>query len=169
MIRLDADKRATREALRREIRLLEKPAKDVDRKKARLERRERVKAIGTPAKGQRQPRVREPLFLAWLRRLPCVAGLVKGGCSGPIEAAHLRYSDANRGRVNPGLQCKPSDRHCTPLCNGHHQSDQHKRAERAFWDDLGIEPGALTDALHAAYAAGQDGLAVLRAFSLKES
>jgi hypothetical protein len=114
-------------------------------------------------------RVREPGFLAYLRRLPCVAGLVGGCCEGPVEAAHIRFSDAAAGRINSGMQCKPSDRWATPLCRHHHQHDQHTRSERAFWEGLGIEPGALSTALYEAYQAGADGLAVLQAFAIRSA
>ena len=110
-------------------------------------------------------RVRDPGFLAFVRRLPCIAGLVEGGCEGPIEAAHIRYSDAALGRVNPGLQAKPSDRWSTPLCRHHHQHDQHARAERVFWERLGIDPGILSMALYAAYLGDGDGLEILKRFA----
>jgi hypothetical protein len=110
-------------------------------------------------------RVRDPGYLAFLRRLPCVACMVEGGNCGPTEAAHIRFSDARLGRINPGMQAKPSDQWATPLGRGHHQHDQHAGAERAFWERLAIEPGALSMALHTAYLAGGDGLAVLRQFT----
>jgi hypothetical protein len=110
-------------------------------------------------------RERDPAFLAWLRRLPCVACMVEGGFCGATEAAHIRFSDARLGRVNPGLQRKPSDRWATPLGRGHHQRDQHAGAERAFWERLRVDPGELAIALHADFKAGGDGLAVLRAFA----
>lgn len=100
-------------------------------------------------------------YLAWLRRLPCVACAVKGGYCGPTQAAHLRFSDAARGRINPGMGNKPSDRYATPLGAGHHLNDQHGREERAFWADLGIDPGQLADDLYAAFGGGADGVAVV--------
>jgi len=142
-----------------------------------LNRRHREKvAAAAPSKFAKRDfpkadrgRERDPGYLAFVRRLPCVAGLVEGGCSGRVEAAHIRFSDASLGRVNPGLQLKSSDRWATPLCRFHHQHDQHQRNERAFWERLRIEPGALSIALHAAYAAGQDGLPVLLAFTRKDA
>lgn len=105
-------------------------------------------------------------YLAWLRRLPCVAGLVEGGCEGPVEAAHLRFGTPDR--PNPGLGRKNHDRHCTPLCRKHHQHDQHTGSERAFWTRLGVEPADLTEALYASYKAGEDGLPTLLRFTSKE-
>lgn len=113
-----------------------------------------------PVKADRG-RERDPGFLAYLRRLPCAACLIEGGNCGPTEAAHLRFSDASRQRVNPGLSVKPSDRYATPLGAGHHRGDQHMRRERDFWQRLGVEPGALAADLYAAYLAGADGLPVM--------
>ena len=117
------------------------------------------------APGQRQPRERDPGFLAFLRRLPCIAW-VRGlhGCQGATQAAHIRFSDAAKGRRNPGMQSKPSDRFATPLCAAHHLHDQHLRKEQAFWAEVGVDPGDLAAALHAAYLAGDDGVAVLHQF-----
>jgi hypothetical protein len=55
-------------------------------------------------------RMRDPGFLAYLRRQPCEARHL-GGCEGPIHAAHIRYSDAAKGSVNPGMQRKNHDHH----------------------------------------------------------
>jgi hypothetical protein len=58
------------------------------------------------------------------------------------EAAHIRYSDAEAGKVNPGMGRKPDDRWTLPLCKRCHQDGpkaQHKGNERAFWERLGID------------------------------
>lgn len=98
-------------------------------------RREASKARPKPARPDRG-RERDPGFLAYLRRQPCEAAHL-GGCEGPIEAAHVRYSDAAKGVMNPGMGRKNHDRHANPLCRFHHQHDQHKRRERDFWASLG--------------------------------
>lgn len=95
-------------------------------------------------------RVRDAGFLAYLRRLPCVVGPI--GCSGPVEAAHVRLSVP--GRPNPGLQVKPSDRFAVSLCAGHHRTNndaQHTMSERRFWDTHGMDPFAVAERLYAAY------------------
>lgn len=158
----DADTRAQLAELKRKVKALESPDKEVRRKAFRQARRERQKAIGKPAVGQRRPRVRDNGFLAFLRRLPCIAGLVEGGCSGPIEAAHLRFSDFARARINPGMGCKPSDQFANPLCDGHHIHDQHEGRERSFWERLGVDPADLCADLYAAYLAGEDGEPIVR-------
>lgn len=128
----------------------------------------RPKTVRPDAPGQRQPRKHDKPYLAWIRRLPCVAGVVAGYATWPnggmcdktIEAAHLRFSDATRGRVNSGLQQKPDDRFTTPLCKFHH-AQQHLSSERIWWSLIGVDPGELCAALSAAYDAGQDGTEVV--------
>lgn len=126
--RLAAAKREIAELLRPEV-----EARKIARRKAGKARRDAMKA--KPLEGQREPRERDPGFLAYLRRQPCEAAHL-GGCFGPIEAAHIRFSDGP-GRRNPGAGRKNHDRHANPLCRHHHQHDQHTRAERSFWDALG--------------------------------
>jgi hypothetical protein len=135
--------------------------------KRTADKKARPRQVRPTAKGQRQPRERNPAFLAWLRRLPCVAGAVIGGCEGPVQAAHLRYSDASTGRISPGLQSKPSDRFATSLCAHHHLHDQHLTAERLFWQRLNIEPGELAAALYEAFNNDQPGEPVIRSFAGK--
>ena len=126
--------------------------------------------VSPTAKGQRQPRVKEPVYLAWVRRLPCVscAVIISGGYMSPsaprggsTQAAHLRMSIP--GRPNPGMQQKPDDKWVTPLCASCH-AEQHDGSEQAFWDELEIDPFAFCEALHAAYEAGEDGEPVIRRF-----
>lgn len=90
-------------------------------------------------------------YLAWIRRQPCCVAH-NGGCWGPVQAAHLRFSDASKGRVNPGLSVKPSDHLTTPLCAHHHQI-QHGGRESAFWAVMGVDPAALCKILRAEYEA----------------
>lgn len=170
-LRLDAETRARVRELERAKKAALKPAKEAQREQRQAERKARPKREKRVEHENAKPnrgREREPLFLAYLRRQPCEAAHL-GGCAGPIEAAHVRYSDAARGIFNPGLQRRNHDRHANPLCRFHHQHDQHKRQERAFWDRLGIEPGALSIALHDAYRAGKDGLGVLQQFTRKDA
>lgn len=164
MLRLDKDKREAIAAARREIAEIMDPLKAAERKERRQRDREMRKRVGKRAPEQRQPRERDPGFLAFLRRLPCIAGMIVGGCEGPVQAAHVRFSRAGKGR-NPGMGSKNHDRHANPLCNGHHINDQHQRSEVAFWADLGVDAYDLSAALYQAYQAGEDGAAVLRRFA----
>lgn len=173
-LRLDAEARARKQALKAELRELERPEREARRlerkarQKARPKQEPKIRHKPDAVKASRG-RERDPGYLAFLRRLPCVACLVEGGYCGPTEAAHLRFSDARWSRTNSGMGAKPSDRWATPLGHGHHQHDQHRRSERAFWERLGIEPGALATDLYEAYRAGGDGLAVLQAHAQRRA
>ena len=161
----DSDRRREIQRLRTALKALEAPDKAAAKKTRQRARLGRDDAIARDAPGQRQPRQRDNGYLAWLRRLPCVAGVIEGGCAGPIQAAHIRFSDAGRGRVNPGMMRKPDDSSAVSLCERHHLHDQHRGSERKFWERLGVEPSALAAALYAAYQAGGDGAAVIREFA----
>lgn len=117
-----------------------------------IQRTARQQATKTRPKSPRADRGRErdPGFLAFLRRQPCAVRHM-GGCSGPIQAAHIRYSDAAKGSINPGLQRRNHDRLCNPLCEGHHIHDQHRRNERSFWEAAGIDPYDNAARLYAEY------------------
>ncbi len=108
------------------------------------------------AKEQRQPRAKSPAYLQFIRTLPCAVSHL-GGCSGRVEAAHVRFSDAKAGKTNPGMQAKPDDRPWSvPLCHGHHNGGpkaQHAAGERSWWDAAGIDVLTLCQAVSAAYDA----------------
>lgn len=167
MIRLPADQRAERDHHKAAIRKIERPMKAAAKAARAVEKKATKRAVGKRAPGQREVRELDRGFLAYLRRLPCIAGLMTGGgCAGPIEAAHIRFSLHGKGR-NPGMGRKNHDRCATPLCKSHHHSDQHKRSEVAFWADLGVDAYDLAADLYADYVAGGDGSAVLRRFTPK--
>lgn len=133
---LDADTRRRLAELRRAVKAIEAPERErkkIQRAKARAKRE---KALSRSS-GQRQPRERDPGFLAFLRRQPCAVRHM-GGCAGAVQAAHIRFSDSRQGRGNPGLGTKNHDRFCTALCEAHHIRDQHAGAERAFWERAGL-------------------------------
>jgi hypothetical protein len=150
MIRLDHDKRARIAAAKAEIATIMDPVKAKERKERRARDREARKRVGKREEGQRQPRERDPGFLAFLRRQPCAAGHL-GGCEGPIEAAHIRMSSAKHGTRNAGMQQKPHDFHATSLCRHHHQHDQHRGSEAAFWARVGLDPFETAARLYAEY------------------
>jgi hypothetical protein len=105
-----------------------------DRKARRKDRGDKLAKTNT-GKASRGREI-DAGFLAYLRRQPCEARHLSE-CAGPIESAHVRFSDAKAGSMNPGMQRKNHDRNANPLCRFHHQHDQHKRSERAFWASLG--------------------------------
>ena len=130
-------------------------AKAVLAKHRKLVRKARAARVMPEAANavQRKPRERDNGYLAWLRRQPCSVAFL-GGCSGPIEAAHVRYSDLAHGVVNPGMQRKPSDRYAVSLCAGHHRTGpnaQHRTSELAWWKAAGIDAYALAAELHKRY------------------
>lgn len=96
----------------------------------------------------RQPRERDSGYLAYLRRQPCRIGR---GCHGPVQAAHLRYSDAAHGRRNPGLQCKPADRWATSLCATHHAEQHSAGDERRWWNSYGLDGSEVAISQYAAF------------------
>jgi hypothetical protein len=163
---LDAEqRRRLREAQRQVAEILDpiREARKIARAKAR---QKREKAL-VRSQGQRQPRERDPGYLAFLRRLPCVVGPIKGDCcGGRTDPAHIRFADPKAGRRNPGLSAKPDDKWCLPVCRFHHEA-QHAYGNEAEWwaVEVGADPTDLARAFYAAYLAGEDGHAVLRRFS----
>lgn len=127
---------------------------DEARRIKREEKAAREKARPKSPKADRG-RERDTGFLAYLRRQPCEARHL-GGCSGPIEAAHIRYHVAGIANA-AGMGVKNHDRHANPLCNGHHQHDQHKRRERDFWASLGKDAYATAAGHYTAYQGGSGG------------
>lgn len=118
----------------------------------RRDERKAAKKARQPSEKADRGRVREPAYLAFLRRQPCRIGTC---CEGPIQAAHVRYGDASRGKVNPGMQVKPSDVWCVSLCTRHH-AEQHAHNERAWWASYNKDGLAEADRQYAAYQRGED-------------
>ena len=107
----------------------------------------------------RDPRRRDGAYLAWLRRLPCIAcwaGLGDGG--GPIEASHPKFGQGERRREF-GLGEKSHDRLALPLCSKHHRTGQNAehKGQRRFWDRLGIDVADFALDLNSAFDADHDG------------
>lgn len=119
----------------------------------RLARRKARPKIESTAKGKCAPRVRDPGFLAYLRRQPCAVGPL--GCSGPTEAAHIRSH--RPGEPPTGMGRKPDDCRATPLCRGHHRDGpdaQHDRNEMSWWIAHGFDPFVVAARHFAAYMKG---------------
>lgn len=98
---------------------------------------------------QRQPRVENPAFLAFVRCQPCCAC----GKFPPSQAAHVRYSDAFSGNINPGAGAKPDDAKCVPLCQMCHvgPGGQHTMGEQQFWAKVGVDPFKLASDLYSRF------------------
>ena len=107
----------------------------------------RPKRVVPTHPNQRQPRKREPGFLAFLRRTSCAVGPV--GCSGPTQAAHLRFG---RPGAPTGLGIKPDDQFATGLCAFHHAEQHAAGNERRWWASKGFDdPHAVAARLYAEY------------------
>lgn len=131
--------------------------------------------------GQRQPRVRDKSYLAWLHEgLPCIACLIEGPAPDwarmaslvlfgldNIEAAHQKHTDIK----GPSLGKRPSDSASCPLCVWHHRiaPDACDPAQRKFWDRLGVNVGDFCKALYTAFKDDQDGAEVIRKFVPRSS
>ena len=94
---------------------------------------------------QRQPRIEDPAYLAYVRTLPCQICRRPGGS----DPAHLRTGAPQYGKPPTGMGEKPSDCWVLPLCRTHHD-DQHRGNELAWWARQGIpDPFALAIQLYA--------------------
>jgi hypothetical protein len=123
---------------------------------------------------QRAPRVRESAYLGWIAHLPCIACMVDGTHNTAVHAAHVRFADFDAGWRSVGMQEKPDDRRCLPLCPPHHTGDarrvritQHAMNEREFYEAIHVDATALCAALSDAFDAGRSGHAVIARFAAK--
>lgn len=92
-------------------------------------------------------RQEDAVHLALIRQLPC---LVTGERE-RVEAAHIRYSSALFGKLNPGTGAKPDDRWTVPLCARLHTEAadaQHRAGEEWWWEERGINPLLIAQRLH---------------------
>lgn len=158
---LDADRRARLAAAKAEIRAIMAPDREARKIARAAARAKREKAL-IRSSGQRQPRVKDPVYLNWIRRLPCVI------CGARLaEAAHVRAGYSTEGWEPTGMAQKPHDWRTVPLCRFCHREGpdaQHNANERQWWSNHGIDPPDLCRALRAAFEADQDGEIVLRRF-----
>lgn len=98
---------------------------------------------------QRQPRVRDPAYLAFLRKQPCACC----GAAPPCDAAHIRTGNLDLGKPFTGRML-PDDKWATPLNHRHHmRQHDHKAGEMGFWHEVGKDPFAIAQALYARYLA----------------
>lgn len=88
----------------------------------------------------------------------------RGIVTHPVEVSHVKLAIAKHGWRGWGVQEKSDDRKTVGLCTRCHRTGpdaQHGGSERVFWDELGICPACLCQALSAAYDAGESGEAVI--------
>ena len=119
MIRLDTDQRAKVQEAKRILSEATKHAKKL-----------RPRKVQPTAEGQRQPRVRNNSYLAFLRRQPCL------NCGAlPSDAAHVRFAPPGSGWRYVGKGEKPDDARAVPLCRACHTL-QHSMSESRFWSEI---------------------------------
>lgn len=98
---------------------------------------------------QRQPRLLDPGFLAFLRTKPCCTCGRRPLPEKPtgIHAAHIRI-----GLFAKGM--KPHDKHAVPMCSWCHLDGpeaQHSMNESEFWEMWKIDPFELAAKLYDEY------------------
>lgn len=101
---------------------------------------------------QKRPRVENGTHLKFIRTLPCCVT----GKRGSVEAAHIRMKSDLYGKREVGGQEKPDDRWSLPLSAEQHRK-QHDMNEKAYWEQVGIDPFALALALF--HATGDEEIA----------
>lgn len=92
---------------------------------------------------QRQPRLHDPKYLAWLRDQPCCCGC---GRPAPSEAAHILYTALEYGKPHTGKAEKSHDSWAVPLAAWCHRlapDSQHNIGEAKFWGQRGLDPCAI--------------------------
>lgn len=107
---------------------------------------------------QRKPRIHDEQHLAFIRGLPCLV------CQNNIEteAAHIRYADPSIAKPVTGIGHKPHDKFTVPMCGKCHRN-QHSRSERAFWDEVGIDPVKIALALFSVSGDYESGVQIVEA------
>ena len=117
----------------------------------------------------RDPRVRDPAYLDFVARLPCVACLIETGrFNREVQVAHIRSGYPDEGWRPTGMAEKPSDARVAPLCVGHHldgRNAQHKSNEADWWSALGVHPPELCAELRRAYESTATGYGIIAIFA----
>lgn len=153
MIQLDKERRDRIAAAKAEIAEILDPVKSEQRKARREAARQMRKRVGKRETGQRQPRVHDKPYLAFIRRQACLGcGTTKG-----VEAAHVRCGYPEAGWRATGMQEKPDDRRTLPLCGECHRTGpkaQHASNERRWWEAQGIYPPSRCADFAALYEGG---------------
>ena len=104
---------------------------------------------------QRDPRVEDKAFLAFVRRQRCCVC----GAPPPVQAAHIRMGSLAYGKRDTGRGERPSDCWTTPLCQSCHLDGpeaQHRVGEKRFWQMHNLNPFAIAIRLYAEFAVGRD-------------
>ena len=108
------------------------------------------------AAGQRQPRQKNPAYLAYIRTQPCCIC----GKAAPSHAAHVRSGYPEAGWRPTGMGEKPDDWRTLPLCAYDHlygPQSQHRANERKWWASHGLYPPALVEGFRQGYLSDEGG------------
>lgn len=108
---------------------------------------------------QRQPRVEDKAFLAFVRAHRCCA------CRAvpPVQAAHIRVGSRAHQKRPTGIGEKPGDRWSVPLCVDCHLDGPgalHKVGEEPFWRAAAVDPFALARCLYSAFLSSNSAVEV---------
>ena len=109
---------------------------------------------------QRSPRILDPGFLTFTRKLPCCVC----GSIGRSQAAHIRFGNVSLGKRDTGSREKPDDKWCVSLCGpilgafppmiGCH-AEQHSMNEIEFWRKVCLDPFVIAAWNHTRYLASK--------------
>lgn len=77
---------------------------------------------------QRQPRLHDEGYLAFLRKQPCCVCHAHAPC----DAAHVKSASHAHGKPSSGT-AKPDDKWCVPLCRSCHLLQHHAGNEMHWW------------------------------------
>jgi len=91
----------------------------------------------------KRPRQKDAAHLSFLRGLCCCIC----GDNTSVEAAHIRCGELKYGKLPTGMQQKPDDKWCLPVCSKHHR-EQHTQNEWKWWKEKGVNPFSLAMTLH---------------------
>lgn len=98
---------------------------------------------------QRQPRLLDPGYLAWLRQQNCICGCNEAP---PCDAAHLRAGSLKYNKPMTGMGRKPDDKWALPLKHSHHMRQHAHGDELGWWSAHGVgDPFRLCQRYYAAY------------------
>lgn len=150
---LTIEQRRAKTMLERKLAEIKRAEKIPFKAKQRAARSRQREALKHAAKGQRQPRRHDEAYLAHVRLQPCILTEIAGDCQGRTDPAHLRYSDAKVGRMNPGVANKSDDKWVLPLCRHHHDAQHACGNEPRWWSQWGIDPNEECERRYAAFQA----------------
>lgn len=108
----------------------------------------------TAPKGK--PKKSKP-YLHWLHALPCCVSGRYG-----VQAAHISFKRPFFGHYGRAKGTKAPDLFALPLHPDEH-AKQHSMNEEEYWQQTGIEPHPLANALWAIYSAYPEGEATIKA------